>query len=138
MSSMTETSVYLTFFRVRIERAGIDEIVANAVRPEKPRRWIKPAPPTPLPITQPEPAHKQTITEDPEEEQRGPRVAEDQLRAWYELYKRAFPGAADTEPNAIKSAMGMFHNKSVPRSMIRELRGTQKPGRKPRDDTAAG
>jgi hypothetical protein len=121
MSSVTETSVYLTFFRVKIERQGIDEIVANAA-PPRPKRsvWIK-RPKEPPPPPAPE----------PESPQKGPPVAEEHLKAWYDLYQRAYSGAADTEATAVASARGMFPGKSVSRDRVRALRGSQKRGRKP-------
>jgi hypothetical protein len=62
-----------------------------------------------------------------------PRVPDPVLRDWYELYRRAYPGAEDTEATALKSAFGMFPGKSVSRGRVRELRGPQKIGRKPRE-----
>jgi hypothetical protein len=64
-----------------------------------------------------------------EREPKGPPVANDLLKAWYEVYKRAYPGSADTEAAAIKSAQGMFPGKSVSRDKIRSLRGERPIGR---------
>jgi hypothetical protein len=61
---------------------------------------------------------------------KGLPVSEAHLQAWYEVYKQAYRGAADTEDTALKSARGMFPGKSVSREKIRELRGPQKRGRK--------
>lgn len=53
--SITETNVYLTYFQVRLDRAGIDQIVANTPTPPKRRSpWIK-RPPPPQPAPQPSP-----------------------------------------------------------------------------------
>jgi hypothetical protein len=66
--------------------------------------------------------------------QKGPPVADEHLRAWYDLYQKVYSGtAADTEGNAHASAQGMFPGKSVSRERIRALRGAQKRGRKPTD-----
>lgn len=48
-NSMLETDVVITFFRIKIERRGIDEIVANAPQKPEPKRvkWIKRASPQP-------------------------------------------------------------------------------------------
>jgi hypothetical protein len=62
--------------------------------------------------------------------QKGPPVSEEHLKAWFDLYRRVYSGAVDTEATALASARGMFHGKSVSRDRIRALRGTQKRGRK--------
>jgi hypothetical protein len=56
-------------------------------------------------------------------------VSEDHLKAWYDLYRRVYTGAADTEAAAITSAAGMFPGKSVARERIRKLRGARPIGR---------
>jgi hypothetical protein len=63
--------------------------------------------------------------------ERGPRVSDADLAAWYGLYKSVYEGAADTEDMAILSAQGMFPGKSVSRDRVRKLRGPQKRGRPP-------
>jgi len=73
-------------------------------------------------------------TELPNNESRSP-VSDAALKAWYEAYKLAYSGNSDTEASAIKSASGCFPDKAVSRQKIRDLRGEQKRGRKPRDDT---
>jgi hypothetical protein len=109
-----------TFFGVKIERQAIDEIIANAP-PRKRSVWIKPT--APQPITPPEP--------EPDVPQKGPAVAPDHLKAWFDLYRRAYAAAADTEETALSSARGMFPGKSVSRERVRALRGEQRRGRKP-------
>jgi hypothetical protein len=108
------------YFGVRLDRVGIDE-------------WLADLPAVPIQDTPSEPD-----TLPPEEARqpagiprsKGPRVANEHLRLWFELYRQVFRGSEDTEPNAIKSAEGMFHAMSVSRDRIRELRGKQKAGRK--------
>jgi hypothetical protein len=107
-----------------------NDIHRNLPRPPPPRAWIeKPAEPE-----KPVEPEKQTApgrVEDPEPEQRGPPVSPDHLTAWFDLYRKAYSGSvADTEANALASARGMFPGRSVPRDRIRELRGSQKRGRK--------
>ena len=64
--------------------------------------------------------------------EKGPPVAEEHLRAWFEVFKKVYGGTArDTEGFAHRSAQGMFPDKFVARQRIRDLRGDQKPGRKP-------
>lgn len=58
-----------------------------------------------------------------------PSVSDALLTAWYDLYLRAYTGAADTEANAVQSAQGMFPGKSVSRERVRELRGERMRGR---------
>jgi hypothetical protein len=66
--------------------------------------------------------------------QKGPRVTDPHLKAWFDLYSQVYSGTAeDTEDRALQSARGMFPGKSVTRDRIRELRGAQKRGRKPRE-----
>jgi hypothetical protein len=65
---------------------------------------------------------------------KGPPVAPDALKAWFELYQRVYTGAADTEATALKSAQGMFPGKSVSRDKIRALRGERPMGRPKREE----
>jgi hypothetical protein len=119
-------------FGIKLNR---NDLHRNLPRPPPPRAWIEkptePEKPTELeartgPETQPPPARG----EEPEPEQRGPPVSPDHLTAWFDLYRQAYSGSADTEANALASARGMFPGRSVPRDRIRELRGSQKRGRK--------
>jgi hypothetical protein len=64
-------------------------------------------------------------------EQPGPPVSDAHLKAWYELYKKAYPD--DSEDRAWQSARGMFPGKSVSRAKIRELRGSRDMGRPSRE-----
>jgi hypothetical protein len=64
---------------------------------------------------------------------KGPPVAPDHLKAWFDLYRRVYSGSSDTEANALDSARGMFPGKSVSRDSVRALRGAQKRGRKATD-----
>jgi hypothetical protein len=66
-------------------------------------------------------------------QEKGPPVSEQHLKAWFDLYKQVYQGAADTEANALKSAAGMFPGKLVSRDRVRALRGAQKRGRKPNE-----
>jgi hypothetical protein len=98
----------LALFGVRLDPAGIQE--------------LRPA------VTS---ADSETAT--PAPSTKGPPVAEPLLKAWFELYSRAYQGSADTEDVAVRSAQGMFPGKSVARQRVRHLRGAQKRGRKSRE-----
>lgn len=93
-------------------------------------------PPLPLEPEEPEePAGAAEIEQTPEVDQavpaaKGPPVSDELLRAWYELYCRAYQGPADTLENACKSACGMFPGKFVSRDRVRKLCGGRKRGRK--------
>jgi hypothetical protein len=148
-----EASTVVRCFDIRLDPVGVRAMIP----PESPkRRWIrKPAeasktvPPPPQPKPQPEslspgppyygpptPLHpggpsEMPKVEEAEPEQTGPPVAQIHLKAWYDLYRQAYSGSADTEATALKSARGMFPGKSVSRDRVRALRGSQKRGRKP-------
>lgn len=64
------------------------------------------------------------------QESKGPRVSGAHLKAWYDLYRTVY-GDDTPEAHSVKSAQGMFSDKSVSRERVRELRGPQKRGRKP-------
>jgi hypothetical protein len=102
---------------VRFDPDGVHDIIKNLT------------PPPALPPT--EEATPATEPEEPPE--KGPPVSPELLKAWFEVYRRAYIGAADTEANAVASARGMFPGKSVSRERVRELRGAQKRGRKATD-----
>jgi hypothetical protein len=108
----TSYRVMMRHYDVRFEPQGVHAIVAAASKPT-----VAQAPTDPCP--EPE------KSEPPEE--KGPRVNDPHLKAWFELYK----GAEDTEERALESARGMVRGKSISRDRIRELRGAQKRGRKP-------
>jgi hypothetical protein len=118
-------TVSVRYFGVRFDPAGIEEMIASAA-PTRPR--ISHPAPSPLAFLEQLTRREQP---EPEEPQVGPPVSPEHLRAWFELYQRAYSGAADTEANALASARGMFPDKMVSRERIRELRGSQKRGRKP-------
>lgn len=101
------------YFNVRFEPHSVRAILAPTATPAADERESEtPSPPT---------------------EERGPRVSGAHLQAWYDLYRRVYPG--DTpEPHAVRSAQGMFPDKSVARDRVRALRGPQKRGRKPTDE----
>lgn len=95
---------------------------------------LPPLPPPKEEPTAPLPNHT-PIADEIEAEQpevRGPRVSDALLTDWHVLYRRAYQGAADTEDIAVQSARGMFPGKSVARQRVRDLRGEQRRGRKPR------
>jgi hypothetical protein len=111
------TMVAVTFFGVRIDRTEFDRWLADLVAPDAQQSAT--VIPTPA-------------AEGPEAP-RGLPVSQEHLRAWYELYQSVYAGSAhDTEAAALKSVLGMFPGKSVSRDRVRELRGAQKVGRKPR------
>jgi len=70
----------------------------------------------------------------PELEQPGPRVSDPALQAWYSAYQSAYQVAEQTEAHAVRSAKGMFHDKSVARDRIRTLLGSRKRGPKTKTD----
>jgi hypothetical protein len=95
-------------YNVRFEPQGVRAIVANA--PKEPA--AKPDP------DKPEPAQK------------GPRVTDPHLEAWFDLFTKVYSGTVeDTEDRALESARGMFPGKSVTRDRIRALRGNRPMGR---------
>lgn len=102
----------LSYFDVRFEPDAVRAIAAPAAK-------SKSGNPTPPPSD-----------ELAEEIQKGPRVTDESLKVWYELYRKTYTGAADTEANALASAAGMFPGKSIARERVRALRGAQKRGRK--------
>ena len=88
----------------------------------------------PLPSAEtPAPGKRDDLSEG-ESEQRGPRVSDAHLAAWFDLWRKVYQGTPlDIEDIAVASARGMFQGKSVTRQQVRDLRGTQKRGRKPSD-----
>lgn len=118
-------TVELELFGVRLDPAGVRELL-----PSRPAPTARRPEPTPARIRDPEKVDSALP------EPRGPEVSRAHLRAWYEVYRQAYPGTQDTEEMAMKSATGMFPGKTVVRKRIRELRGAQKVGRKPRDKDA--
>jgi hypothetical protein len=111
----------MTFLFIGI-RLNPNDVKSTLPTPVEPKRWIKRKAPPPAPAPAKPPA---------EPEQKGPRVSDAHLAAWFDLYKQVYKGAEDTEDNALKSAQGMFLGKSVSRDRVRALRGSQKRGRKP-------
>jgi hypothetical protein len=97
--------VTVSRFGVRFEPQGV-------------RALLLPATTTPAP--EPQTAHLH---------EKRPPVSPNDLQAWYELYCRVYLGSADTEEMAMKSAVGMFPDKSVARDRIRALRGSRPMGR---------
>jgi hypothetical protein len=80
-------------------------------------------------VAQQQPAEDpQSATEDAP---KGPPVSEENLKAWYAVYRRAYQGSEDTLDNALKSARGMFPGKFVSRDRVRDLAGGRIRGRKP-------
>ena len=61
---------------------------------------------------------------------KGPPVSAAHLQAWFEVYKQAYEGPADTLARALKSARGMFPGKFVSRDKVRKLCEGRKRGRK--------
>jgi hypothetical protein len=102
-------------FNVRLEPSGV--------------RQLLPPQPHPRSVSVPRDGEEvETETEEPEP--KGPRVSDPHLKAWFDLYRQVYTGAAETEANAVASARGMFPSKSVSRDRIRALRGSQKRGPK--------
>jgi hypothetical protein len=128
------SAVTIKYFGVRFDPKGIADMIESA-GVDKPKRPSGGPPPPSLDFLSAFSRPEQPTPADVDAEQKGPPVAPEHLRAWYELYRRVYTGAADTEATALASARGMFPGKSVSRDRIRELRGTQKRGRKP-DDSA--
>jgi hypothetical protein len=65
-----------------------------------------------------------------ESEQKGLRVTDPHLQAWFEFYKKVHGEAEDTEDRALESARMNFPGKSVSRERVRALRGSQRRGPK--------
>lgn len=115
----------LHLFGIRFDPAGIAEMIpsagparaATAMADKLPVKSLGPPDAAPLP-----PAREQ--------ESKGPPVSSKALAAWYEAYKLAFTGMADTEAAALESARGCFPGKTVSRDAVRKLRGSQPRGRK--------
>ena len=61
------------------------------------------------------------------EETAKPRIGDDPLAAWAELFKRLYPGA--DQDFALSSARGMFPDKHVSRDRVRALIPARRPGR---------
>lgn len=110
--------LHTAFFNVRFDPAGIQSMLP-------PVRQANPPPPSTS--AAPPPSDKEQL--DP-----GPRVSDPHLKAWYEVFKQAYPGNEATNDKALESAKGMFPGKFVDRKRVRKLRGSQKPGRKPTAD----
>jgi hypothetical protein len=62
--------------------------------------------------------------------QKGPRVSDAHLQAWFEFYKKVHSGAEDTEDRALEFARQCFSGKLVSRDRVRALRGSVKRGPK--------
>jgi hypothetical protein len=120
----TGTSTVYQAFGIKLNPADLRETLPPP-RPPPKRMWVKPPEPE-KPVEKPK-------TEEPEPEQKGPPVAAEHLKAWFDLYQRVYSGPNDTEANAVTSARGMFPGKSVSRERVRALRGSQKRGRKSTD-----
>jgi hypothetical protein len=96
-------------YNVRFEPQGVHAIIKSASKTAEPEL---------------------ASTAEMEPESKGPPVSDDHLKAWFELYRRAYTGPADTMANALKSARGMFPGKFVSRDRVRDLAGGRTPGRK--------
>jgi hypothetical protein len=108
-----ENGTWVLFVGVRLNP---DQVKASLPSPPVPKKEVEQTPaPASLPESPP---------------QKGPSVSDRDLQAWFEVYRSAYNGAADTEDNALASARGMFPGKSVSRDRVRELRGVQRRGRK--------
>jgi hypothetical protein len=59
-----------------------------------------------------------------------PPVSAAALQAWFEAYRKAYPGDAQTNAHALASAKGMFPDKTVSRDAVRALFGAKKTGPK--------
>jgi len=108
----TDNIVTVHHFAVRLEPQSVQAMIAHA----------------------PNKTSTKTESQDSADQKpKGPPVSSEHLKAWYDLYRRVYPEADDTEANALASARGMFPGKSVSRDRLRELRGDQKRGPKKRD-----
>ncbi|HXP03289.1 MAG TPA: hypothetical protein VN808_04145, partial [Stellaceae bacterium] len=64
-----------------------------------------------------------------------PDVSIEHLQAWFALYQQVYEGKpADTRPNQLKSAQGMFPDKSVSRDRVRKLFENRSAGRRPKPE----
>lgn len=113
-------------YGARLEPAGVAKMLPEAFPVIPP-----PAPPSP---STPWLSDKLPVVNVNQQEdapsQKGPPPSTKALAAWYEAYKLAYTGPADTEAKALESAKGCFPDKTVSREAVRKLRGEQKRGRK--------
>jgi hypothetical protein len=75
-------------------------------------------------------AHAPAVGAESEPVQKGPRVTNPHLQAWFEFYKVVTPETEDTEDYAWAHARRCFPDKTVSRERVRELRGSLKRGPK--------
>jgi hypothetical protein len=109
-------------FGIRLDPANV-RATLPPLPPEQPKQASEVVPTTEQAKTEPLPAVRGP----------GPPVPDAVLRAWYELYRKAYQGSADTLENALNSARGMFPGKFVSRERVRNLVGGRKRGRKSRE-----
>jgi hypothetical protein len=93
---------------------------------------LPPIPPEPEPAPAEPEKTPPPLDEAAEPAQRGPRVSDAHLQAWWEFYKKTHSNSEDTEDRALEFARLCFPGKSVARDRVRALRGTVKRGPKPR------
>ena len=105
----------LALFDVRFDPVGIKALMPGAES-----------------VAMQQPNSESPQTNEPET-QKGPSVSDEHLRAWFELYQKAYQGSQDTLANAHQSAVGMFPGKFVSRERVRQLCAGRKPGRKAKE-----
>ena len=105
------STVEVWYHGIKFDPNGINDLIALAPKPQT--------------------ADTETALQQADKTSSKTRLPDPLLKAWYELFQKAYGGSAlDTERFAEKSVEGMFPDKSVSRERIRELRGSQKRGRK--------
>jgi hypothetical protein len=93
---------------------------------------IQTTPPKPAAPVTPQEAIQPISKVEAEPAQKGPRVPDAHLQAWFEFYKKVHKGPEDTEEHALEFARQCFPAKSVSRDRVRALRGAVKRGPKPK------
>ncbi|HTW34322.1 MAG TPA: hypothetical protein VMD53_06880 [Rhizomicrobium sp.] len=124
-------------FGIRFDPVGVQELIDNL--PQREMRKVAStlesgSPKAPKP-SEPEAAPSTpAVTEIAEPEPKGPPVSDAALKAWFSAYQTAYKETEQTEAHAVRSAKGMFADKSVARDRVRALLGTRKRGPKPKSD----
>jgi hypothetical protein len=108
----TFDSTISSYFDVRFEPDGVHAIVAPLLGAGS----AGPRPPFAAPAADPN--------------QKGPRVSDAHLQAWFAFYKAVTPITEDTEDYAWTHARRCFPEKTVSRERVRDLRGSHKRGPK--------
>jgi hypothetical protein len=108
------------YFGIRLNPADVRKVLP-AVRPPPPKQLV---------VTPKQETAEPTKIEPTEPTQKGPRVPDPHLKAWFDFYKAIHSSIEDTEDRALEHARQCFPGKSVSRDRVRALRGSVKRGPK--------